>query len=1703
MEVTYDEAAHWRDFEASLRDPTYVSNYNNNNTIISNANSAKTVEGLPFRKSRAAAVAAMVQAQSKNSILNKGSSSSASASASNNNEFSDFAVGNHGLDADDGNGFGDDDDDDDRNGFTNTDDDDNSTIDNKNNAQSSRTFGGTANNDDFGAHEREDNDDDDDVMGGGFLNSSDDDDNTNLTTRGYTSRSSSSATASATAATEVKPPLSAADREQRRLQRENAERDSRQRALARLVQSRVTQQQRQLHTASQRTLNANNNNEEEEDEFALHGTNSTDAGFGGANTSAASTGDQKDDDGEECWRRLMRRAERTMLTPDELASLPLSVQFDVMELQRDLTKRETGRAVYDSLRASAVSAPGQFSTQQISLFLDASKTMADVDKIRAQRVAEQRMQSVGGVAGAVPVAGEAGRALLYGTVDNADLLLTANNNNSNNPQAAANATKASAEPMSYAKRVAVKKLQDAAATTLVGFDHDAIVAGQLKPRFPANAKQGGNPQQQQQQQHWRPGAPQFGGNTNKSNTNNKGGFGDGSGLSRGQKKRAAFRERLLDMVRESNNTDSGNNTNTNATSSTVSAANMSRGDVKDNGAWMTAGDDGDLSTLGGNRSARSTNQTGVMKVEVDRDGAEVKPHRKEVKPLVIEQGSAFTDAVAKNSDAGESGVWDLLQGLGDDSNGDGNTSSGANLRTYDNDDDDDVYGLDRSADKDHDADSEWETEPTVTAPRTRNPVAVMKPELGTTLAVNDANTADANASDEQDVYDNEDEILAQSIILSYQKHVTSQNTPTNNVTNANNAESADDAAGCTGAKDGNSESDGDSEWESSPVFTASVVTTTASPEHSHSSAAHSHSFSSRLKSGEIETITLDDSSDSDFDSRSSSSSSARVKPEPVPVVNNTVTAKAGASATNDDVVALSDSDDSVTVSDAEVALSNIVDALKTEAASVPAVPNATADMSDSDLKVKPLQEDQESQSLSQLLSQSSSSQSQGPPPLSQGLSQLSNDEKRPLELKPLEQSDQLSQVELSQGPPPLSQGTRSQSPKRTDIPKNNTGVSASHVNDAAVRPSVGVTITPTVAVTAALHSAPVPFDSTVASSTSTTLDSEAASAAVADSLNSALAASAASPTADAEFSVAAAASSSHTQWAARASLPFAPESLGEFQSAVWAATAEAAAVARAAATASTTVTDSMIKDVKQLLQIMGVPYIDAAAEAEAQCVVLEQLGLVDGVVTDDSDVFIFGGKRVFRNMFDRKKYVEMYTADGIERDLGLDRGKLLSMAMLLGSDYTPGIKNIGKVNAIEIVSVFPPGPVGLAEFRQWCYSSDSCAKPPTIDAELLPTLSPADRASVLLAYRKDMFKHRHRSARRRWPVPANFPDESILQAYVTPTADRSTEKFSWGSIDAPALSRFLALQLGWEGTAVDRALAPVLEAQRRAGTGAAGDIAQTRLLAYYGPSGKFSNLASKRVIKAVQFLAGDRTTTVAAVQTPQGGVTIGSGITNYADPFTATNKSATASVNTGSSSSSSNVSASVTMADDSDEDDSSKNNARSGSSASASASAAGIAIDDDDEELDSGNPFASLAAGAGHGRSEDDPNRGRGIVTVNDLILRHRADYALRLTPEELAEIAAISSKGKGKGKGKDAKRKSALKATSVNEPAGKRKPRAKKQAAPPVHTASVKSDDNNVADEEEEEEEDEAVVRNVKTNRGRKRTLEDAHDNDDDDDDA
>ena len=143
------------------------------------------------------------------------------------------------------------------------------------------------------------------------------------------------------------------------------------------------------------------------------------------------------------------------------------------------------------------------------------------------------------------------------------------------------------------------------------------------------------------------------------------------------------------------------------------------------------------------------------------------------------------------------------------------------------------------------------------------------------------------------------------------------------------------------------------------------------------------------------------------------------------------------------------------------------------------------------------------------------------------------------------------------------------------------------------------------------------------------------------------------------------------------------------------------AAARKQARDSDGVSDEMVASCQRLLQLFGVPFITAPAEAEAQCAQLERAGLVDGIVTEDNDTFLFGGRRVYRRLFDQARDVELYLMDDVEAELKLGRNELIQLACLLGSDYTDGVRGVGVVNGVEVVRAFTPANGGLRAFARW------------------------------------------------------------------------------------------------------------------------------------------------------------------------------------------------------------------------------------------------------------------------------------------------------------------------------------------------------------------------------------------------------------------
>lgn len=183
------------------------------------------------------------------------------------------------------------------------------------------------------------------------------------------------------------------------------------------------------------------------------------------------------------------------------------------------------------------------------------------------------------------------------------------------------------------------------------------------------------------------------------------------------------------------------------------------------------------------------------------------------------------------------------------------------------------------------------------------------------------------------------------------------------------------------------------------------------------------------------------------------------------------------------------------------------------------------------------------------------------------------------------------------------------------------------------------------------------------------------------------------------------------------------------------------------------------------------------------------MGLVDGSVTEDSDIFLFGSRNVFKGFFDKSSTkVSQYTAKGVKENLGLDREKLIMLALFLGCDYCDGIKGVGLVNGMEIVNTYEDFE-SLVRWKDWAIRPDLWLKVdqgkndfdiysnargnhPEIFSKFFSENYPKEYQYML----------QHKNYKNVWEVPKEFPNFDIMEAFVKPEV-REDVSIKWKDPD--------------------------------------------------------------------------------------------------------------------------------------------------------------------------------------------------------------------------------------------------------------------------------------------------------------------------------
>ncbi|KAK9461770.1 PIN domain-like protein [Lipomyces oligophaga] len=187
------------------------------------------------------------------------------------------------------------------------------------------------------------------------------------------------------------------------------------------------------------------------------------------------------------------------------------------------------------------------------------------------------------------------------------------------------------------------------------------------------------------------------------------------------------------------------------------------------------------------------------------------------------------------------------------------------------------------------------------------------------------------------------------------------------------------------------------------------------------------------------------------------------------------------------------------------------------------------------------------------------------------------------------------------------------------------------------------------------------------------------------------------------------------------------------------------------------VTREQNEEAKQLLKLMGIPYVDAPCEAEAQCAALAKAGKVFAAASEDMDTLCFETPVLLRHLTfseQRKLPISQVTLSYALSGLELTRAQFVDLCILLGCDYLEPIKGIGPATALKLIK---------------------------------------DHGSL-----EKIVEFIDSSANSRYKIPDPWPYQDARELFLNPEIqDPQNIELQWIEPDVPGLVDFLVTQKGF------------------------------------------------------------------------------------------------------------------------------------------------------------------------------------------------------------------------------------------------------------------------------------------------------------------
>jgi len=210
------------------------------------------------------------------------------------------------------------------------------------------------------------------------------------------------------------------------------------------------------------------------------------------------------------------------------------------------------------------------------------------------------------------------------------------------------------------------------------------------------------------------------------------------------------------------------------------------------------------------------------------------------------------------------------------------------------------------------------------------------------------------------------------------------------------------------------------------------------------------------------------------------------------------------------------------------------------------------------------------------------------------------------------------------------------------------------------------------------------------------------------------------------------------------------------------------------AQATTSMKDYMKDDSQKLLELMGLPWIQAPSEGEAQAAHMTCKGETNYCGSQDYDSLLFGAPLLLRNVTisGRRKlpskniYVdiapEIISLQSVLKDTGLTLEQLIDVGILIGTDFNPdGIKGLGPKTALKLIKQHGTLEAALPHIKnaQFPHPPDQIREiflhPPVTDNYKLAWKEPNIEGIIdFLVRQKDFSEDRVRKALERMQIGA-------------------------------------------------------------------------------------------------------------------------------------------------------------------------------------------------------------------------------------------------------------------------------------------------------------------------------------------------------------